>query len=47
VIVSVNGNPVSGVDSFENEIGRAKGEGLARLRVRRGSGHLFLVLKLK
>lgn len=46
VIVSVNGNPVSDVDSFEAEIDKARKDGIARLRVRRGEGHLFLILKL-
>jgi serine protease Do len=46
VIVSVNGNPVTNVDGFESELDQARAEGLARLRVRRGNGHLFLVLKL-
>jgi serine protease Do len=46
VIVSVNGNAVDGVDAFEAEIDKARGDGLARLRVRRGTGHLFLVLRL-
>jgi len=46
VIVSVNGNPVDGVDAFEAEVGKARSDGMARLRVRRGSGHLFLVLRL-
>ena len=46
VIVSVNGVPVDGVDAFRTAIGRAKPEGLARLRVRRGRNHTFLVLKL-
>jgi serine protease Do len=47
VVVSVNGNPVTDVDGFESELEHARGEGLARLRVRRGTGHLFLVLKLR
>ncbi len=47
VIVSVNGAAVDGVASFETEIAKAKLDGLARLRVRRGSSHLFLILKLK
>ena len=47
VIVSVNGAPVESVDAFEAEIGKAKPDGLARLRVRRAAGYLFLVLKLK
>jgi serine protease Do len=47
VIVSVNGTPVSGVASFEEEIDRAKPDGRARLRVRREGSHLFLVLRLQ
>ena len=47
VIVSVNGAAVDGVDAFETEIAKAKVDGLARLRIRRGDNHLFLVLKLK
>jgi serine protease Do len=47
VIVSVNGQEVSSMDDFEKEIAKAEPEGLARLRVRRGSGHLITVLKLK
>ena len=47
VIANVNGSLVEGVDDFERAIGKAKADGLARLRVRRGQGHLFLILKLK
>jgi serine protease Do len=47
VIVSVNGNAIDGVDGFEAEVAKAKADGLARLRVRRGPSHLFLVLKVK
>jgi S1-C subfamily serine protease len=47
VIVSVNGAAVEGVDTFETEIGKAKSEGLARLRVRRGNIHSFVILKFK
>jgi serine protease Do len=47
VIVSVNGNPVTDVDGFESQLDQARPQGLARLRVRRGNGHLFLVLKLR
>jgi serine protease Do len=47
VIVSVNGAVVESVDDFETAIGKAKQDGLARLRVRRGPGHVFLILKLK
>jgi len=46
VIVSVNGSPVDDVEAFRAAIDRAKPEGLARLRVRRGRNHTFLVLKL-
>ncbi len=46
VIVSINGSPVDDVEAFRAAIGRAKPEGLARLRVRRGRNHTFLVLKL-
>jgi len=47
VIVSVNGAPVGSVADFEKEIDRARPDGVARLRVRRGSAYSFLVLKLK
>ena len=46
VIVSVNGNEVGDVEAFRREIDRARPDGLARLRVRRGRNHTFLVLKL-
>jgi serine protease Do len=46
VIVSINGAPVDNVESFRTLITRAKADGLARLRVRRGRTHTFLVLKL-
>jgi serine protease Do len=46
VIVSVNGVPVGDVEEFRAAIARAKPDGLARLRVRRGRDHTFLVLKL-
>jgi serine protease Do len=47
VIVSVNGAAVDSVEAFEAEVARAKADGLARLRVRRGEQHIFLVLKIK
>jgi serine protease Do len=47
VIVSVNGVNVDDVEAFRAAIDRARPEGLARLRVRRGRTHTFLVLKLK
>ena len=46
VIVSVNGTSVDDIEAFRAAIDRAKPEGLARLRVRRGSNHTLLVLKL-
>ena len=47
VIVSVNGAPVGSVADFEKEIDRARPDGVARLRVRRGSAYSFLVLRVK
>ena len=47
VIVSVNGAAVGSVADFEREIGRARPDGVARLRVRRGSAYSFLVLRVK
>ena len=46
LIVSVNGQEVDSVEDFDKEIAKAKGDGLARLRVRRGNTHTFLILKL-
>jgi serine protease Do len=47
VIVSVNGQRVEAVADFEREIAKAKPDGVARLRVRRGDNHTFLALRLK
>ena len=47
LIVSVNGAPVASVTELEREIDRAKPDGVARLRVRRGSTYSMLALKLK
>jgi serine protease Do len=47
LIVSVNGQAIESVDEFATVIKAARPDGVARLRVRRGTGHLFLVLKLK
>jgi serine protease Do len=47
VIVSVNGAPVASVSDFEQEIDRARPDGVARVRVRRGSSYSILALKLK
>jgi serine protease Do len=46
VIVSVNGVDVEGVSDFEKEIARAKEDGVARLRFRRGQTHQVTVLRL-
>jgi serine protease Do len=47
VIVNVNGRALETLDDFEREIERARPDGLARLRIRRGSSHTFLILKFK
>jgi len=47
VIVGVNGEPVQSVDEFEAALERARPDGLARLRVRRGANHTFLIIRLK
>jgi serine protease Do len=47
VIVSVNGREIDDVDSFSKAIDAARPDGLARLRVRRGTTHTFLVLRIK
>ena len=46
VIVSVNDRAVEDMAAFDREIAKAKPDGVARLRVRRGSAHQFLMLKL-
>jgi serine protease Do len=46
VILSVNGEATESVQDFERQAGRAKADGVARLRVRRGETHLVLVLPL-
>jgi serine protease Do len=46
VIVSVNGRTVTGVEEFESEIEQLRSRGLARLRVWRGNGYLFVILRL-
>ena len=46
VIVSVNGDAVVNVDEFEAAVDRARADGLARLRVRRGENHLISVLRI-
>jgi serine protease Do len=46
VIVTVNGANVEDVSSFEREIGKAKADGVARLRVRRGDGYNLVTLRL-
>ena len=47
VIVSVNGTSISDVDGFRRETEAAKKDGVARLRVRRGSGYFLAFLRLK
>jgi serine protease Do len=47
VIVSVNGQSVDGVSSFEQAIEGARKDGLARLRFRRGGNYFIAALKLK
>jgi len=45
VIVSVGEKLTPTVDDFESAIDQAEKTGFARLRVRRGTGYLFIVLK--
>jgi serine protease Do len=47
VIVSVDGQGVEGVSSFEQAIQGSRKDGLARLRVRRGGNYFIAALKLK
>ena len=44
VILSVNGNPIDGVEAFTEQIAEIGSGGLARLRVRRGAGYLLVIL---
>ena len=46
VIVSVNGNTVDSVDDVEKELARAKVDGVARLRFRRGNQYSVTTLRL-
>jgi serine protease Do len=46
LIVTVNGANVEDVSGFEREIGKAKVDGVARLRVRRGDGYTLVTLRL-
>jgi serine protease Do len=46
VIVSVNGNTVDSVDDVEKELGKAKADGVARLRFRRGNTYIFTTLRV-
>jgi serine protease Do len=46
LIVTVNGTAVEDVGAFEREIGKAKVDGVARLRVRRGDGYNLVTLRL-
>ena len=46
LIVTVNGAPVEDVSAFEREIAKAKPNGVARLRVRRGEDYTLVTLRL-
>jgi serine protease Do len=46
VIVSVNGNTVDSVDDVEKELDKAKADGVARLRFRRGNTYIFTTLRV-
>ncbi|HVO11525.1 MAG TPA: Do family serine endopeptidase [Vicinamibacteria bacterium] len=46
VIVSVNGQPVDGLQTFERAIDQSRAEGRARLRIRRGEQFFVVVLKV-
>jgi serine protease Do len=46
VIVSVNGETVDGVGDVEKQLDRAKADGVARIRFRRGSQYSFTTLRL-
>jgi serine protease Do len=46
VIVSVNGNTVDSVDDVEKELAKAKADGVARLRFRRGNQYSLTTLRL-
>jgi serine protease Do len=45
VILSVDGHPVDDVSSFQSAVEKARPAGLMRLRVRRGNGYYFIVVK--
>jgi serine protease Do len=45
VVVSVDGQPVADVGAFHAVIGKAHGAEVVRLRVRRGTGYLFVAVK--
>ncbi len=46
VIVSVNGETVDSVNDFERQLDKAKADGVARIRFRRGSLYSFTTLRL-
>jgi S1-C subfamily serine protease len=46
LIVTVNGAPVEDASAFEREIAKAKPNGVARLRVRRGDDYNLVTLRL-
>ncbi|HET7745844.1 MAG TPA: PDZ domain-containing protein, partial [Vicinamibacteria bacterium] len=47
LIMTVNGEDVDSVEDFRAEIEKARADGAARLRIRRGGTHTILVLKLR
>lgn len=46
VVVSVDGQAVAGVDAFRAAVEKAHGSDVVRLRVRRGTGYLFVAMRL-
>jgi serine protease Do len=46
LVVSVNGAAIESTRDFERELGKAKADGVARLRIRRGTGYNVVTLRL-
>jgi serine protease Do len=47
ILLSLNGEPLASIEAFEREVERARPDGVARLRVRRGDQHLITTLRLE
>jgi serine protease Do len=47
VLTSVNGEAVDGVRDFESALAKAKGDGVVRIRFRRGNGYQVTTLRLE